>query len=196
MLDSDHDNLTMLEWNLEEKFLRRRDWPRRARFLDDLLRFPPPAVQQRRCRGQRHHFSARLGARFFRKYKVDIYLCGHEHNLQHLEIANFKTSLVLAGGGGAHSYPLIRDNRGPFSRAIYGFVHFEFTPEQVIVHYIDADGKPVHVFVRTKAGEVKTVLTTPSDSGVGKPLEAIQGLYDKLHPATRPASAPATQPVP
>jgi tartrate-resistant acid phosphatase type 5 len=129
----------------------------------------------------------------FQKYNVDIYLCGHEHNLEHLEIPGWKPSFVIAGGGGAHSHPLIRDNRG-FSRSIYGFVHFDFTPDHVTIHYIGADGQPLHVFERSKAGEVKILTTTASDSAIAKPLEAIQGLFDKMHPKTQPTQ-PSTAPA-
>ena len=37
------------------------------------------------------------------------------------------TSFVLAGGGGAHAHPMLRYNRGPFSRSVYGFAHFQIT---------------------------------------------------------------------
>ena len=128
----------------------------------------------------------------FKKHGVDIYLCGHEHNLQHLEVAGWKPSFVLAGGAAAHSHPIIRDSRGPFSRSVYGFVHFSFTPEKVTVYYIGTDGKPLHVFERSKAGEVKVLMTTKSDPAITKPLEVIQGIFDKLHPPkTQPGANPA-----
>ncbi len=127
----------------------------------------------------------------FKKYHVDFYLCGHEHNLQHLEIAHWPNSFVMCGGGGAHSAPMLHDNLHPFSRTVYGFVHFTLTPEKAVVAYIGTDGKPVHIFERAKAGEVTTLMTTRSDTPVDKPLELIQGLYDKIHgPATEPATAP------
>jgi tartrate-resistant acid phosphatase type 5 len=130
----------------------------------------------------------------FQKYHVDFYLCGHEHNLQHLEIPKWEPSFVLAGGGGAHAHPMLRNNRGPFSRSIYGFVHFELTPDKATVHYIGVEDEPLHVFERSKAGEVKTLFTTPSDPAADKPLEVIQGLYDRIRgPNTRPSSQPATQ---
>jgi hypothetical protein len=190
ILDSNHDNLTAAEWNEQIGFLQ-----------DELAK---PRAPWTICCAHHPLFSNGIAAdngilqhdwgTLFKKYGVDIYLCGHEHNLQHLEIPGWKTSFILAGGGGAHSHPLIRDNRGPFSRSVYGFVHFDFAADHVTVHYIGTDGKPVHEFERSKAGEVKVLMTTPSDAGVAKPLEVLQGIYDKLHPAqTQPMTAPATR---
>ena len=32
----------------------------------------------------------------FKKYKVDFYLCGHDHDVQHLEVKDWPMSFVLA----------------------------------------------------------------------------------------------------
>ena len=37
----------------------------------------------------------------FRKYNVNLYLAGHDHDLQHLEFEGHPTSVFLSGGGGA-----------------------------------------------------------------------------------------------
>ncbi|HET6251790.1 MAG TPA: ankyrin repeat domain-containing protein [Tepidisphaeraceae bacterium] len=146
ILDSNHDDLTPLQWNLQKKFLEEELSKPRAPWTICVAHHPLFS----------NGFAADNGilqrdwGTLFKKYHVDIYLCGHDHTLQHLEIPNWKTSFVIAGGGGAHSHPMRTDDRGPFSRSIYGFVHFDFTPEKVVVHYIGADGKPVHVFERSK----------------------------------------------
>jgi tartrate-resistant acid phosphatase type 5 len=191
ILDSDHDFLSPAEWTAENKFL-----------ADELSM---PRAPWTMCCAHHPLFSNGLARQNgilnrdwgeqFERGGVDLYLCGHEHNLQHIEVPGNHTSFVLAGGGGAHLHPIVYDDRGPFSRSIHGFVHFEFTPTQVTVRYLDFDGQPVHEFVRTKAGNVHVTMTTPSDPGIAKPLEVIQGLYDKLHPATQPTSAPTTQPA-
>ncbi len=127
----------------------------------------------------------------FKTYHVDFYLCGHEHNLQHLDVPGWFTDFVMAGGGGAHSHPLLRDNLRPFSRSVYGFVHFELEPDRAVVSYVGTDGKPLHVYERSKAGVTKVIMTTQSDPPATKPLEIIQGLYDRIHgPATQPTTAP------
>ncbi|MDB5354576.1 MAG: putative phosphohydrolase [Phycisphaerales bacterium] len=192
VLDSDRQELTAVEWALERKFL-----------AEELAK---PRADWTICVAHHPLFSNGVASdngilqkdwgELFEKEHVDFYLCGHEHNLQHLEIAGWKESFVIAGGGGAHSHPLIRDNRGPFSRSVYGFVHFDLTPDLAAVRYIGTDGKTLHEFTRTKAGKVTITSTTPSDAAIDKPLEAIQGLYDKLHPPKSPATKPATGPAP
>lgn len=61
----------------------------------------------------------------FRKYKVDLYMAGHDHDLQHLEFAGHPTSFFLSGGGGANLYNLKIDpsKRGPYAQKVYGFSH-------------------------------------------------------------------------
>src|ERR1700761_2394235 len=36
-----------------------------------------------------------------RRHKVDLYLSGHDHDLQHIEFKGHPTSFVISGGGGA-----------------------------------------------------------------------------------------------
>lgn len=176
MLDSDHDNLSAAQWEEQRKWLEHELAGARAPWTVCCAHHPLFSNGAAADNG----ILQRDWGSLFKKYHVDIYLCGHEHNLQHLEIPGWKTSFVLAGGGGAHQHPMIRDNRGPFSRSIYGFVHFDFTPDQVTVRYIGTGDQVLHEFVRTKAGAVRVTKTTPSDPAIDHPLEAIQGLYDKL----------------
>ncbi len=42
----------------------------------------------------------------FHKYRVDLFLAGHDHDLQHLEFQGHPTSHFLSGGGGADLYAL------------------------------------------------------------------------------------------
>jgi hypothetical protein len=124
----------------------------------------------------------------FEKSNVDFYLCGHEHNLQHLEIPGSSVSYVIAGGGGAHAAPLMRDNRG-FSREAFGFADFELTPDSATVRIIGTDDKPMHVFERTKSGRVRIIETTPNSKPVN-PLDAYLQLDRRRRAATQPAKAP------
>ncbi len=198
MLDSNQPNLTAVEWNSQIRWLKDElEKPRIAPWIICCAHHPLFSNGAAADNGILQHDWGTL----FKLHHVDFYLCGHEHNLQHLEIPGWETtSFVIAGGGGAHPHPLLRSNRGPFSRSIFGFVHIELTPQKTIVHYIGTDGKPLHEFERTKAGKVTVLSTTPSDPGADKPLEVILGIYGKLHPAqTRPTTMsttrPQTQPV-
>lgn len=115
----------------------------------------------------------------FKKYKLDIYLCGHDHDLQHLEMDEWPMSFMLVGGGGASTREMRRDNRGPFSKRMWGFAHLAITPEKAVVRYIGKDAAEAHVFERTTEGKVTVVSTTPSDKATNKPLKAVQGVGEK-----------------
>jgi hypothetical protein len=115
----------------------------------------------------------------FKKAKLDLYLCGHEHTLQHLEIPGWSTSFVIAGGGGAKTKPMLRDQRGPFSRSVTGFAALDFTPEKMDVKLITADGKLVHEFNRDRDGKIDVTLNTPSDKATTNPVRVIQGFDEK-----------------
>ena len=109
----------------------------------------------------------------FEKHGVDLYICGHDHDLQHLEMPGYKTSLMLVGGGGASTRPMQNDVRGPFSRAIQGFADLNFTSDRVRVQYIGVDGGVLHAFERTRAGKVKVLETTKSDRAVPLTLKEV-----------------------
>jgi tartrate-resistant acid phosphatase type 5 len=92
----------------------------------------------------------------FRKYKVDLYLAGHDHDLQHLEFDGHPTSFFLSGGGGADLYNLKIDpkNRGPYGEKIYGFSHLRATAKQMTLRHLDSDGRLLHGFSKTADGHI------------------------------------------
>lgn len=78
---------------------------------------------------------------------VHLYLCGHDHDMQHLELEGQKTSFVLSGGGGARVRELKNKERTmPFGNHIYGFSHLQINAERLLVRHVDANGKQVHAF--------------------------------------------------
>jgi tartrate-resistant acid phosphatase type 5 len=87
----------------------------------------------------------------FRKYKVDLYLAGHDHDLQHLEFDGHPTSFFLSGGGGADLYNLKMDpkTRGPYGQKIYGFSHLSASANQMTLRHLDSDGHLLHSFSKT-----------------------------------------------
>lgn len=82
------------------------------------------------------------------RHGVALYLCGHDHDLQHLELEGLKTSFVISGGGGARvrEGTVSDEVRGPYSQPVYGFTHLEMAPEQMVVRHFDANGKALHAF--------------------------------------------------
>lgn len=99
----------------------------------------------------------------FTKYKVDLYLAGHDHNLQHLEIPGYPTSFCVSGGGGQLTYALLRDDRGPFAARTYGYTTLHFTLETATIAFFNSDGKKLHEFER----KPNAVETTPVREPVG-----------------------------
>lgn len=86
-------------------------------------------------------------APLMQKAGVHLYLCGHDHDLQHLELEGQKTSFVLSGGGGARVRELKNKDRSiPYGNHIYGFSHLQINPQRLIVRHLDANGKQVHAF--------------------------------------------------
>ena len=90
----------------------------------------------------------------FRKYKVDLYLAGHDHDMQHLEFEGHPTSFFLSGGGGADLYDLKVDpsKRGPYAQKVYGFSHLSVTPKEMTLRHLDDDGRTLHAFAKTSEG--------------------------------------------
>jgi hypothetical protein len=98
-----------------------------------------------------------------KKYNVDIYLCGHDHDLQHLEMPGWNSSFFLVGGGGATTRPMRVDKRGPFSQSEMGFADFNFTPTRAVVRLVDSTGRVLHEFEKTKDGKSRVLVSTASD---------------------------------
>jgi len=95
----------------------------------------------------------------FRKYGVDLYMAGHDHDLQHLEFEGHPTSHFLSGGGGADLYSLRVDpaQRGPYAQKVYGFSHISVTAQLMTLRHLDQNGNIVHAFTRTPEGKIAIV---------------------------------------
>jgi hypothetical protein len=121
-----------------------------------------------------------------------MYVCGHDHDLQHLEIAGWPFSFLLVGGGGADTRSMRNDRRGPFSRRMNGFGEIRATPEQLIVNVIDVHGSVVHAFARTLDGRVQVLQGAARDVAIPRTMKSINR-PDVDDETTRPAtSAPST----
>ena len=82
----------------------------------------------------------------FEKYGVHLYLCGHDHDLQHLELNGLKTSFVISGGGGAAIRPKNEAREGGMIKAVHGFTHLTLIDKRLHVRHINKAGKIVHGF--------------------------------------------------
>lgn len=121
----------------------------------------------------------------FKKYKLDFYVCGHDHDLQELQMPDWSTTFVLAGGGGKKPTKMRRDLRGPFSKSINGFSHLELFPDHAEVKFINAaNGEIAHQINRTRDGKVQLVIKGGNDKATNQPLKVLLGLdQDDKKPA-------------
>lgn len=92
---------------------------------------------------------------YLRTHPFSLYLAGHDHNLQHLEVEGYNSSFVVSGAGGAGLYEVKDSTRG-FARQILGFTHLHVTPGRLNVQFISSEGECLHSFQRTPAGTVTT----------------------------------------
>jgi tartrate-resistant acid phosphatase type 5 len=95
--------------------------------------------------------------RLLRDHKVDFYITGHDHDLQHIEFDGHPTSFVISGGGGAElvNWSVPPENRGPYGGRVVGFSHLEMTKDAMVLRHIGANAQQLHAFRKTVAGRVE-----------------------------------------
>ena len=87
------------------------------------------------------------------KYGVQVYLNGHEHDLQHLRVGQIN---YFCSGAGSQTRPTSRDERTLFSLGeTGGFLAVKITPDEFVGRFIDYTGKEVYTtkFPRVAAAE-------------------------------------------
>ncbi|HVG26321.1 MAG TPA: metallophosphoesterase [Acidobacteriaceae bacterium] len=95
-----------------------------------------------------------------RQYKVDFWISGHDHDLQHLEFAGHPTSFFISGGGGAElvDWTTPPEKRGPYGGKVLGFSDMEFNKEAIILRHIDPRGQILHSFRKSPDGKIEIFL--------------------------------------
>jgi tartrate-resistant acid phosphatase type 5 len=90
----------------------------------------------------------------FQEHGVDFYCCGHDHDLQHLELEGLNTSFIVSGAGGARITDIKDRHDGPFAKSVYGFSHLQINRQRVLLRHLDANGTVVHSLTRSAEGKV------------------------------------------
>jgi 3',5'-cyclic AMP phosphodiesterase CpdA len=92
-----------------------------------------------------------------RDHKVDFYITGHDHDLQHIEFDGHPTSFVISGGGGAElvNWSVPPEKRGPFGGRVIGFSHMEMSKDFIVLRHIGAEAKQLHAFRKSVGGKVE-----------------------------------------
>jgi 3',5'-cyclic AMP phosphodiesterase CpdA len=78
----------------------------------------------------------------FIKNNVDLYLCGHEHDLQYIKPDGRTTYLV--SGAGSKIRPTGKLPSTKFAASVNGFMVLSVTANEVHVNVLDADGKVIY----------------------------------------------------
>jgi len=72
------------------------------------------------------------------KHKVQAYIAGHDHDLEHLKVGDL--DLIVSGGGSEHR-PVREPATSPFSQGASGFALASLSPNEMQVRFIDNAGK-------------------------------------------------------
>ncbi len=104
-----------------------------------------------------HAVLVRDWAPLLREHKVDLYMAGHDHDLQALHFEGEPTTHFLSGGGGADLYVLKKDglDRGPYAQEVHGFSHLSVNAHTLEVRHLDASGRFLFGLTRDRGGKVR-----------------------------------------
>ncbi len=76
------------------------------------------------------------------RHGVQAYLCGHNHNLEHIVWNNVS---YLVSGAGSKPEPVVKQVAGTkFAGAVSGFMAVELDPEEMSVAFYDSRGRTLH----------------------------------------------------
>ena len=183
MLDSDKDELGKDRWNEEKHWLDAELAKPRGRWTLCCAHHP---LFSNGGHGDNGVLQQEWGPLLV-KYNVDFYICGHDHDLQHLQIPKWFTSFLLVGGGGADVKLMRHDDRGPMSRLTHGFANLTFAGDLATVRYTNDQGRTIHLFTRDKAGTVKVEVDGGDTIAAPNPLRALEGFGSSKPPSSQPA---------
>jgi tartrate-resistant acid phosphatase type 5 len=81
--------------------------------------------------------------------RVDFFLAGHDHNLQHISDV-CGVALVVAGAGGAWTYGLNSAENSVFAEETRGFSAFHFAGDHMTMRFVDSDANLIYRTSREK----------------------------------------------
>jgi tartrate-resistant acid phosphatase type 5 len=83
-----------------------------------------------------------------RRYKVDLYLSGHDHDLQRLEFKGHPTFFGISGGGGAElvGWTIPPRERGPWGLRASGFTDLQISKKELVVRHIGKNATVLYEF--------------------------------------------------
>lgn len=99
-------------------------------------------------RGDNKELIARL-LPVLKKHNVDVYLNGHDHNLQELKPEG-SVHFFVSGGGGAGLYEMNPYDRSVFRQKVNGFTVLEADDKTLAISFIGTDGSELYRRTLTK----------------------------------------------
>lgn len=129
---------------------------KQLQWLDETLKKAGPDVKWKMVMG--HHPIYTVGPRIknydtlavrkvlaeiFERHKVDVYLSGHDHSLQHLKTPGF-TQQFISGSGSEVTPVTAGIPYSKFEAAQYGFVYFSINKNRLNVKIIDYLGENIY----------------------------------------------------
>jgi 3',5'-cyclic AMP phosphodiesterase CpdA len=78
----------------------------------------------------------------FKKYKVQLYINGHEHHYERTQSID-GTTYLITGNGGAHLRPVGKSPFTEFAVSQYGFSLLEVRQTKIVIQGIDLNGKEI-----------------------------------------------------
>lgn len=82
------------------------------------------------------------------KHNIDVYLCGHEHDLQHIKPEGNTDYFVCGAGSELRETGTIPETK--FSKSIQGFNAFSINKNEMLVQLIDYKGNLIYKYSRQK----------------------------------------------
>ncbi len=77
------------------------------------------------------------------KYKVDAYICGHEHSMQYIK-PDGKTHYFVSGAGSETTPVIIHPEGGKYAISENGFITFSLTPDTLLAQVISYKGNVLY----------------------------------------------------
>ncbi len=106
--------------------------------------------------GNGQWFVRRKLEQLIRECNVHVYLAGHDHHQEHLDLGFYDE--IIQGAGGADLSPVITGGAGQkFVASTHGFAWVKVTPAEMHVEFFNADAERIYVWTRPYAVEPVTV---------------------------------------
>ncbi len=84
-----------------------------------------------------------------RKYKVDLYACGHIHSFQHIQMPGSDVDYVV-NTSGSLARPVHEVEGTKYCSPLEGFSIFSFDSKQMLMHFVDKDGNIIYTYERKR----------------------------------------------